>query len=93
MLVLTRKKLESIVIYHPDYPAYKAVVQVVEIKGDKIRLGVTADKAVVIHRQEVQDLIHRSSSQEEGPDARRRERTGAEERLTTAALQPQPATT
>lgn len=58
MLVLTRKKKESIVIYDPANPAYKAVVQIVEIRGDKVRLGIVADRDVTVHRQEIHDRIH-----------------------------------
>jgi carbon storage regulator len=53
MLVLSRKKHESIVI-NGDI-----TVTIVEIRGDVVRLGVIADKAVPVHRQEVHDAIHR----------------------------------
>ena len=52
MLVLSRKKNESIVIDN------NIVVTVVEIRGDKIRLGIVAPKDVPVHRQEVYDAIH-----------------------------------
>jgi len=52
MLVLSRKKNESIVI-HDDI-----TITVVEIRGDKVRLGITAPKEVPVHRQEVYDAIH-----------------------------------
>src|SRR5690349_706677 len=52
MLVLSRKKNESIVINND------VVVTVVEIRGDKVRLGVVAPKEVPVHRQEVYDAIH-----------------------------------
>lgn len=47
MLVLTRKKHERIVI------GQDVVVTVVEIRGDQIRLGITAPKGVAVHREEV----------------------------------------
>jgi len=53
MLVLSRKKNESIVI-NDDI-----TIVVVEIRGDKVRLGVEAPKEVPIHRREVFDAIHR----------------------------------
>ena len=56
MLVLSRKKNESIVI-NDDI-----TVVVVEIRGDKVRLGVEAPKEVPVHRREVFDAIHRSES-------------------------------
>jgi carbon storage regulator len=54
MLVLSRKKNESIVI-NDDI-----TIVVVEIRGDKVRLGVEAPKEVPIHRREVFDAIHRN---------------------------------
>jgi len=55
MLVLSRKKNESIVI-NDDIS-----IVVVEIRGDKVRLGVEAPKEVPVHRREVYDAIQRSS--------------------------------
>jgi carbon storage regulator len=52
MLVLSRKKNESIVINND------VTVTVVEIRGDKVRLGIVAPKEVPVHRQEVYDAIH-----------------------------------
>src|SRR5262245_14981892 len=52
MLVLSRKKNESIVINND------ITVTVVEIRGDKIRLGIVAPKEVPVHRQEVYNAIH-----------------------------------
>ena len=54
MLVLSRKKNESIVINND------ITVVVVEIRGDKVRLGVEAPKEVPVHRREVYDAIKRS---------------------------------
>lgn len=54
MLVLSRKKNESIVI-NDDI-----TIVVVEIRGDKVRLGVEAPKEVPVHRREVYDAIKRS---------------------------------
>ena len=52
MLVLSRKKNESIVINND------IVITVVEIRGDKVRLGIEAPKDVPVHRQEVYEAIH-----------------------------------
>jgi carbon storage regulator len=57
MLVLSRKRNESIVI------GDDVTVTVVDIRGDKIRLGITAPKFVPVHRQEVYDAIQRQNSQ------------------------------
>lgn len=52
MLVLSRKKQQSIVINHD------VTITVVEIRGDKIRLGIVAPKDVPVHREEVYEQIH-----------------------------------
>ena len=56
MLVLSRKKNESIVINND------ITVTVVEIRGDKVRLGIVAPKEVPVHRQEVFEAIHGKGS-------------------------------
>lgn len=53
MLVLSRKKNESIIINND------IKIVVVEIRGDKVRLGVEAPKEVPVHRSEVFEAIHR----------------------------------
>lgn len=63
MLVLSRKKNESIVI-NSDI-----TVTVVEIRGDKVRLGIVAPKEVPVHRQEVYDAIHHSDKSVAAPTA------------------------
>lgn len=52
MLVLSRKKNESIVINND------VIITVVEIRGDKVRLGIVAPKDVPVHREEVYEAIH-----------------------------------
>ena len=61
MLVLSRKKNESIVINND------ISVTVVEIRGDKGRLGIVAPKEVPVHRQEVFDAIHGKGGGEPAP--------------------------
>lgn len=53
MLVLSRKKNESIVINHNTIK-----ITVVEIRGDKVRLGIEAPREIDVHRQEVYEQIH-----------------------------------
>lgn len=52
MLVLSRKKNETIVINND------IIITVVEIRGDKVRLGIVAPKDVPVHREEVYEAIH-----------------------------------
>ena len=54
MLVLSRKKNESIIIID------NITIVVVEIRGDKVRLGVEAPKEIPVHRNEVYDAIRRN---------------------------------
>ena len=61
MLVLSRKKNESIVINND------ITIVVVEIRGDKVRLGIEAPKEVPVHRREVYDAIHRGEVADESP--------------------------
>ena len=51
MLVLSRKKDEEIII------GGIVRVMVIEIRGDKVRLGVEAPKEVTVHRKEIADAI------------------------------------
>ena len=51
MLILTRELNEEIVI------GDDIVITVVDIRGDKVRLGFDAPKEVPIHRQEIYDRI------------------------------------
>jgi carbon storage regulator len=60
MLVLSRKKNESIVIND------EITIVVVEIRGDKVRLGVEAPKEVPVHRREVYDAIKRNEAARSG---------------------------
>jgi carbon storage regulator len=55
MLVLSRKRDERIVI------GDNIVITVVEVRGDKVRLGIEAPSEVPVHRQEVLDAMKRAS--------------------------------
>ena len=52
MLVLSRKKNEEIVIADG-----LITLQVVEIKGDKVRIGIVAPEDIPVHRREVHNRI------------------------------------
>lgn len=58
MLVLTRKRNEKIRI-NDDI-----VITIVEIRGDKIRLGFEAPSEVKIHREEVYEAIEASKEKQ-----------------------------
>ena len=72
MLVLSRKKNESIVI-NDDI-----TIVVVEIRGDKVRLGVEAPKEVPVHRREVYDAIKRSEQERNGAEGADQNKTASE---------------
>jgi carbon storage regulator len=55
ILVLSRKKNEQIIVLTPE--GRRMVFTVVEIRGDKVRLGIVAEKEVLVHRREVMDAI------------------------------------
>ena len=56
MLVLSRQKDESIMI------GDNVEITIVDVRGDKVRLGVEAPKEIPVHRREVFDAIHRGES-------------------------------
>ena len=55
MLVLSRKKNEEIVIGQNG----EIKITVIQIRGDKVRLGVDAPKEVSVHRKEVYETIQK----------------------------------
>jgi len=60
MLILTRKTLEEICI------GDDIVISVASIRGDAVRLAITAPPHVPVHRREVYDKINRDESADEG---------------------------
>ncbi len=58
MLVLSRKASEVVQITVPAGTEPQVIrVMVVEVRGDKARIGFNADKSVMIHREEIQRVI------------------------------------
>jgi carbon storage regulator len=55
MLVLSRQRDESIMI------GDNIVVTIVDIRGDKVRLGINAPSEIPVHRQEVYEAIQREN--------------------------------
>jgi carbon storage regulator len=55
MLVLSRQRDESIII------GDNIVVTIVDVRGDKVRLGIDAPREVSVHRREVYEAIQREN--------------------------------
>jgi len=55
MLVLSRKPNESIMI------GDEVEVKIVEVKGDYVKLGITASKTIPVHRKEIYEAIQREN--------------------------------
>jgi len=67
MLVLSRQRDESIII------GDNVVITVVDVRGDKVRLGIEAPREIPVHRREVYEAIQRENrraAQIETEDAR-----------------------
>ena len=62
MLVLSRRPNESIVITD------QIVITVIEIRGDKVRLGIEAPRDVPVHRSEVYSAIQRAEAEAPATD-------------------------
>jgi carbon storage regulator len=64
VLVLSRHRDESIIFTIPDgIPAgTRIIMTVVDIRGDKVRLGIAAPIEVSINRSEIQDRIDSGES-------------------------------
>ncbi len=57
MLVLSRQKDESIMI------GDDVEITIVDIRWNKVRLGITAPKKIPVHRREVYEAIQRKKSE------------------------------
>lgn len=57
MLVLSRKVNEKIVIGNNPDISKNVVITIVEIRSDKVRIGIEAPKEVSVHRHEVYKSI------------------------------------
>jgi carbon storage regulator len=62
MLVLSRQKDESIII------GDDVEVVIVDVRGDKVRLGITAPKNISVHRREVYEAIQREKKDKADAD-------------------------
>ncbi len=57
MLVLSRQKDESIMI------GDDVEITIVDVRGDKVRLGINAPKSIAVHRKEVYEAIQREKKE------------------------------
>lgn len=57
MLVLSRQRDETIMI------GDDVEITIVDIRGDKVRLGITAPRHIQVHRKEVYDAIKRENQE------------------------------
>ena len=55
MLVLSRQSDETIII------GDNIRVTIVEVRGDKVRIGIDAPRDISVHRQEIYDAIRREA--------------------------------
>ena len=63
MLVLSRQKDESIII------GDDITITIVDVRGDKVRLGINAPRSISVHRQEIYEAIQREKAQQKAGDS------------------------
>ena len=61
MLVLSRLKDESIMI------GDDIEITIVDVRGDKVRLGINAPRSIDVHRKEIYDKIQQEKKKSENP--------------------------
>ncbi len=62
MLVLSRQRDESIMI------GDDVEITIVDVRGDKVRLGITAPRCIPVHRREIYDLIQREKKEKQAKE-------------------------
>ena len=62
MLVLSRQRDESIII------GDDIEITIVDVRGDKVRLGINAPREISVHRKEIYDAIQREKNQKASAD-------------------------
>ncbi len=65
MLVLSRQKDESIMI------GDNVEITIVDVRGDKVRLGINAPKSIPVHRREIYNAIQREKNKDAKPEAKK----------------------
>ena len=62
MLVLSRQKDESIII------GDDIKITIVDVRGDKVRLGINAPRSISVHREEIYEAIQREKAQQKADE-------------------------
>jgi carbon storage regulator len=62
MLVLSRQKDESIII------GDDITITIVDVRGDKVRLGINAPRSISVHRKEIYEAIQREKAQQKAAE-------------------------
>ena len=62
MLVLSRQKDESIII------GDDVEITIVDVRGDKVRIGINAPRSTSVHRKEVYEAIQREKAQKKSEE-------------------------
>ena len=62
MLVLSRQKDESIMV------GDDVEITIVDVRGDKVRLGITAPRQIPVHRKEIYEAIQREKAQKQSAE-------------------------
>jgi carbon storage regulator len=57
MLVLSRRRDESIII------GEDIQITVIDVRGDKVRLGIEAPASICVHRKEIREAIRRENEE------------------------------
>ncbi len=65
MLVLSRQRDESIMI------GDDVEIIIVDVRGDKVRLGITAPKDIPVHRREIYDAIKKEKAEGTGSETQK----------------------
>jgi len=78
MLVLSRQRDESIMI------GDDVEIIIVDVRGDKVRLGITAPKSIPVHRREIYDAIQREKNQKKEPQEEEQQQEQQQEKPQTS---------
>jgi len=57
---------------------------IVDVRGDKVRLGITAPKSIPVHRREIYDAIQREKNQKKEPQEEEQQQEQQQEKPQTS---------